>query len=173
MKGVKLMSLTRKDLISSFFAAVFLVVFMSGFGLAQEHGSNHSMMIPSEFNWVDGPPSLPPGIKVAVLEGDPSKEGPFMMRIQLPADYKIPPHFHPAIEHVTVISGSFYMGHGEQFKPDAAKELTPGGVAVMATGERHYAFTKKKAEIQLHGIGPWGITYVNSKEDPRNQVVRN
>jgi quercetin dioxygenase-like cupin family protein len=166
------MSLTKKDILLRF-ATMILVLFISGSGIAQEHGRNHSMLVPSEFKWVDGPPSLPEGIKVAILEGDPSKEGPFMMRIKLPAGYKIPPHFHPAIEHVTVISGSFYMGHGEQFKPDEARELTPGGVAVMAIGERHFAFTKEKSEIQLHGIGPWGITYVNKDDDPRNQVVRN
>jgi quercetin dioxygenase-like cupin family protein len=159
------------------FLAILIVAALMGFNIHQDHhkphGKNHVMMVPSEFTWNEAPASLPPGARVAILEGDPSKEGPFMMRLKLPAEYKIPPHFHPAIEHVTVLSGSFYMGPGEKFIAENAKELTPGGIAIMQIGERHFAFTKGEAEIQLHGIGPWGITYVNEEDDPRNSVVRN
>ena len=83
------------------------------------------------------------------------------------------PHWHPAVEHVTVISGTFYMGMGDKFKEKKAKKLTPGGFAAMEIGSRHYAFTKNEPSIiQLHGMGPWGITYVNPKDDPRKQTRR-
>lgn len=140
--------------------------------LSQDHGmKNPIMMVPGEFNWTEGPPSLPPGARIAILEGDPSKEGPFIMRAKLPANYQIPPHWHPAIEHVTVISGSFFMGHGEKLDKENAKELTPGSIAVMDIGVRHFAFTKGESEIQLHGVGPWGITYVNEDDDPRKKTM--
>lgn len=134
---------------------------------AVDHQADHIMLLPTNLTWTDGPASLPKGIKSTVLEGDPRKAGLFTMRIKLPANYKIPPHWHPAIEHVTVLSGSFYMGLGEVFDESKATKLPVGGFTAMEIGTRHFAFTKEAATIQLHGIGPWGITYVNPTDDPR------
>jgi hypothetical protein len=137
----------------------------------QEHpGAEHKFYNPDALQWQEAPAALPKGAKISVLEGDPAKEGPFTMRIVLPANYKIAPHWHPAIEHVTVLKGNFYMGTGERFDMGKARKLETGGYAVMPTKFAHYAFTKNEAVIQLHGIGPWGITYVNSADDPRNAV---
>ncbi len=156
--------------------AAVLAVLAVAVVLAQEHKTegkqeaakpDHIMLTGPELKWVDAPPSLPPGAKLAVLEGEPSQPGPFTMRIKAPAGYKVPPHWHPADEHVTVISGSFYMGLGDKFDEKAMKELAPGGFAVMATGTRHFAMTKKETVVQVHGIGPWGINYVNPADDPR------
>lgn len=138
---------------------------------ATEHRSEHIMLVPTDLAWKEGPASLPKGVKSAVLEGDPTKPGPFTMHLKLPANYKVPPHWHPAIEHVTVISGSFHMGLGEVFDESKAKKLPVGGFAVMAIGTRHFAFTTEEATIQLHGIGPWGITYVKATDDPRNKAA--
>lgn len=127
----------------------------------------HILVLPAAMQWTDAPPALPAGAKVAVLEGKPSDPGPFTMRIKLPANYKIPPHWHPGDEHVTVISGSFRMGLGEKFDEKALHDLPVGGFAVMAKGTRHFAATKGAVVVQVHGIGPWGITYVNPADDPR------
>src|SRR5438874_1715687 len=70
---------------------------------------------PDGLKWQDGPPSLPPGAKFAVLEGDPTKSGPFVFRVKVPDGYKIPPHTHPRPERVTVVSGTFHLGMGESF----------------------------------------------------------
>lgn len=129
----------------------------------------HRIFTPADLKWADSPPSLPKGAKVAVLEGDLGSPGPFTMRIMLPAGYKIPPHFHPGIEHVTVIVGALYMGLGEKWDETKGHELTPGSFSYMAAGTRHYAWTKKATTLQVHGVGPWGITYVNPTDDPRNQ----
>jgi hypothetical protein len=136
-------------------------------GMAGEHQADHIMLVPADLIWTNGPASLPKGTKSAAVEGDPTKAGPFTMRLKLPANYKVPPHWHPGVEHVTVLSGSFYMGRGEVFDESKARKLPVGGFAVMAIGTRHFAFTKEEATIQLHGIGPWGITYVNPADDPR------
>lgn len=131
---------------------------------------DHIMKVPTELEWKEGPASLPSGSKVAMIEGDPSKPGPFTLRLQLPANYKIPPHWHPAIEHVTVLEGEFGMGAGEKFDKSKATILPQGGIAVMPIKFRHYAFTSDKlTTIQLHGIGPWEIIYVNPSDDPRKK----
>ena len=128
----------------------------------------HVMKAPADLEWVDGPPSLPKGAKVAILEGDPGKAGPFTIRLQFPPKYKIPPHWHPAIEHVTVISGDFMMGSGEKWDDAALKKMPAGAFTVMPVKYAHFAIAKKKVVVQLHGIGPWGITYFNPADDPRN-----
>ena len=136
---------------------------------AMAQAAEHRFFTPTEIKWQEAPPSLPRGAKVAVLEGDLGSPGPFTMRIMVPAGYKIPPHFHPGIEHVTILSGSFFMGMGETWDESKGHELTAGSFAYMAAGTRHFVWTKRATVLQVHGIGPWGITYVNPTDDPRNQ----
>src|SRR5213083_1129449 len=89
--------------------------------------SEQAKFYPSEkIEWKDGPPALPKGAKVAVLEGDPTKEGPFVIRLLFPAGYHIPPHTHPKTERVTVISGAVYLATGEALDCNSAKELPAG-----------------------------------------------
>lgn len=155
--------------------SLFLIaMFFFMMGNAQDHNnmgasSAHIMAHGHKLDWKTGPASLPPGSKMAVLEGDLSKEGPFTIRLMLPANYQVKPHFHPAIEHVTVLQGAFYMGTGDVFKTATATKLGVGDFAVMPIKYTHYAFTKGKTIIQLHGMGPWGITYVNPADDPRKK----
>ncbi|EKE75141.1 cupin domain-containing protein [Gallaecimonas xiamenensis] len=135
---------------------------------AGEMMQGHIMANADGLNWAPGPGSLPAGSQVAVLEGNPGAAGPFTLRLRFPANYQIKPHWHPTVEHVSVLTGTLYMGLGETYDEDKAKALTPGGFAAMDMGTRHYAFTKDEGTvIQLHGMGPWGITYVNPKDDPR------
>jgi quercetin dioxygenase-like cupin family protein len=129
----------------------------------------HRIFTSADMKWSEGPPSLPKGVKVAVLEGDLAAPGPFTMRVMAPAGYKIPPHWHPGIEHVTVISGALYMGLGETWDESKGHELSPGSFAYMQAGTKHFAWTKKVTVLQVHGVGPWGITYINPSDDPRNQ----
>ncbi|MCC6697260.1 MAG: cupin domain-containing protein [Candidatus Hydrogenedentes bacterium] len=123
---------------------------------------------PSEVKWKDGPGSLPAGAKFAVLEGDPAKDGPFVMRLWLPDGFKIPPHWHAKVERVTVISGVFNLGMGEKFDPSATREMPAGTFGFWPAGMRHFAWARGETVLQLHGTGPWTITYVNPADDPRN-----
>ena len=123
----------------------------------------------SGIKWANGPASLPAGAKIAVLEGDPGKEGFFTMRLWLPDGYKIPPHWHPKVEHVTVISGTFNLGMGEKFDQSATREMAAGTFGFWAAGMRHFVWVKGDTVVQLHGIGPWGINYVNPSDDPRSR----
>lgn len=129
----------------------------------------HVSLVPSELKWMDAP-SIGPGAKLAVLEGDLKEAQPFTFRVKLPANFKIAPHTHPLFERVTVLSGTFYLGIGETFDASKARAYPAGGVTMMPPGMPMYAFTKKgEAVIQIHGTGPWGITYLNPADDPRNK----
>ena len=139
---------------------------------AQEHGMktpDHIMVKPENVKWLDGPPSLPPGAKFAVIEGDPKAAGLFTMRLWFPAGFKIPAHWHPADEHITVISGTFLMGLGDKFDSEKLQALPVGSFGVMLTGTKHFAMVKEETTVQLHGVGPWGINYVNPADDPRKK----
>ena len=128
----------------------------------------HVVLNPADLKWGDAPPGLPAGAKLAVLAGDPNKKGLFTVRLQMPAGYKVPPHTHPTAEHITVISGTFNIGTGDKFDEAAGKELGAGGYLVMPAGMKHYAWTPAETIIQVHGMGPFVIKYVNPADDPRN-----
>jgi len=128
----------------------------------------HVVLNAADLKWGDAPPGLPPGAKLAVLAGDPNKKGLFTVRLQTPAGYKVPPHTHPTSEHITVISGTFNTGTGDKFDEAAGKEMGAGGYMVMPPGMKHYAWTPAEAIIQVQGMGPFVIKYVNPADDPRN-----
>jgi quercetin dioxygenase-like cupin family protein len=106
---------------------------------------------------------------VAVLYGDPSKEGPFAMRLKFPTNYRIPPHTHPAHEIVTVISGTFKVGMGEAADRSKAQALPAGSLFGYPPGAPHFAYIDEETVIQITTTGPWGLSYVNPADDPRRQ----
>jgi ketosteroid isomerase-like protein/mannose-6-phosphate isomerase-like protein (cupin superfamily) len=124
----------------------------------------HVMLPPAKVTWGPAPPSLPPGMKMAVISGDPGSNGPFVIRGQLPANYTIAPHWHPTDEHVTVLAGTIAMGMGD--KVEKGEEMGPGGYAAMPAQMHHYLVTKTAATVQVHGMGPFAINYVNPADDP-------
>jgi quercetin dioxygenase-like cupin family protein len=127
------------------------------------------MVTPAEVQWVENP-ALPPGATWAVLEGDPRQAGPFTFRVKAPANFKMPPHRHPNIEHVTVISGTFHFGMGEQLDEAKVKPLPAGSFVVIPTDSPHYFVTKEETVLHVYGIGPWGITFVNPADDPKQRA---
>jgi quercetin dioxygenase-like cupin family protein len=130
--------------------------------------AEHIMVAPKDLTWADVP-SLPPGAKIAVIEGPMNEAKPFTVRLKFPANYKIPAHSHPAIEHVTVISGTLNMGMGDKLDPKQTKALSAGSVAIVQPKTNHFGWTKTQTIVQLHGVGPWGVTYVNPSDDPRKK----
>ncbi|KWR90129.1 cupin domain-containing protein [Cupriavidus sp. IDO] len=124
------------------------------------------MMNPAAVKWGDAPPSLPKGAKLAVLYGDPGKEGPFVIRIKTPAGYKIPPHWHTQSEYLTVISGALYLGGGDKMDTSQAQALKAGGFHYLPAKAHHYAFSKAPTVIQVNGMGPLDINYLDPKDDP-------
>jgi quercetin dioxygenase-like cupin family protein len=129
----------------------------------------HSIVSPQEIKWGPAPAVLPPGAEAAVLFGDPSKEGLFVLRLKLPAGYSVPPHTHPVDEVVTVISGTFSMGMGETANQSSAQPLPAGSFFAHPPDTPHYVFIDDETVIQISTVGPWGLTYVNPEDDPRQK----
>ena len=151
--------------LATLLALVVLQVRLSG---EETQSADMRLYPPTTIEWKEGPAALPPGAKMAALEGDPTKEGPFVVRFQFPAGYRVPPHTHPKTERVTVISGTLYLAAGEALDRTSAKSLPAGSFGFWPAGMKHAAWSEGETVIQLHGIGPWQINYVNPADDPRN-----
>lgn len=147
--------------------AVFLALLLtSPAGWTAEQGAGFVSVTPSELKWSDAP-SIGPGAKIAMIEGDLKAAGPVTFRLKLPPKTKIAVHTHPLVEHVTVMSGTFYFAMGDKFDASKAKAYPVGSAIVIPTGMPMFAFTKdKESTIQAHGIGPWGIQYLNPDDAP-------
>ncbi len=117
--------------------------------------------------WAAAPPALPKGVQIAVLYGDPGKEGPFVVRLKFPAGYKIPPHMHPSDENVTVIAGVLHLEMGDKIDPKQGNALTAGSFVHMPKGTHHYGWVAQPSVVQINGTGPFVVTYINSADDPR------
>jgi len=124
------------------------------------------VVTPDKINWVDGPPSLPPGAKVAVLVGNPAAVGPFVIRLKFPDGYKVMPHWHPTVENVTVLSGEFRVAMGDKWDESKLQSLPAGSFVSVPPHHNHYATAKGATEIQVHGMGPFKLNYVNPEDDP-------
>lgn len=123
---------------------------------------------PEQIQWQDAPPTLPPGAKVAILEGDPSKAGFFTMRLKLPDGYRVPPHWHPNTERLTIIQGVVHLGTGNRFDPQGTRPLPAGTYSAMPPKMTHFAWMEGETILQLSSIGPWQVVYVDPSDDPRN-----
>jgi len=130
--------------------------------------AEHVSILPGDLKWVDAPAGMPKGAKMAVIHGNPSAPGLFAIRAMLPAGYKVAPHWHPADENLTVISGELYMGMGDSWDESKGHALPAGAISLMPAGMHHFAWSKVETVIQIHAMGPWGITYINPQDDPRN-----
>jgi quercetin dioxygenase-like cupin family protein len=128
-----------------------------------------SQVNPGNLKWGPAPPSLPRGAQAAVLSGNPEKPGMFTLRLKFPPGYAVPPHSHPADEHVTVISGQLNLGMGQRVNRRRMASLVPGGFANAPARMNHYASTRSGAVIQITSQGPFAITYVNPADDPRRR----
>lgn len=102
-------------------------------------------------------PGFAPGMQIAVLHGDPSQAGPYTLRLKFPDGYAFPPHWHPNVEHVTVVSGNFYLGMGDKVNKDVVSGYVPGDYLYAPPHKPHFGWVKGETVIQLHGVGPFEI----------------
>ena len=137
---------------------------------AMATSAEHKIVQSQDIKWEPVSAALPPGAQRAVLLGDPSKEGLFVTRLKVPKGYRIPPHTHPNQEVITVLSGTINLGMGETADPAKAKALSAGTFFVVPPGMAHFAQFDEETVIQSSAIGPWGINYVNPKDDPRQKT---
>ena len=113
--------------------------------------------------------TVPPGMKMIMVVGDPSKSGPYIFRAQIPAGYKLPPHRHPDERSVMVLKGTYWSGVGENFDQAGMKKFTPGNFYITDARTPHFAFAETDVVIQEMGIGPVDnpIEFVHAADDPR------
>lgn len=159
---------------------VFVAGFVGGVATADDKdkhgdakGAGHVVVPLAETKWGPAPPSLPPGAQVAILEGDPRTKGAtYTIRVKLPDGYKVPPHWHPVDENVTVLKGTLILGRGDKFNREGVMELAAGTFSHMPKGTRHFAQAKGETILQVHGVGPFDVYYVNPEDDPRKKPDR-
>jgi quercetin dioxygenase-like cupin family protein len=157
-------NLTRVALGLGIFAVVMSLAFA-------KHPGAHMMVLPADLKWSNFP-SLPPGAKIASIEGSIGQAVPYTVRLKFPKDYAIPPHSHPVIARVTVVSGTFHMGTGEKLDKSKSHALPPGAIAITRPGTNHFAWTAEEVIVQLNGVGPWDISYVDPVDDPRRKNIQ-
>jgi quercetin dioxygenase-like cupin family protein len=126
-------------------------------------------IVPEEIDWKPFA-AFPSSVRLAVLVGQPSQEGPYVIRVKVPRGAKLMPHKHPEDRTYTVISGVFYIGLGDQFDAGKLEAYPPGAVIVLPGDTAHFHWAKSGEYItQVNAIGPLGLDYVNPKDDPRNR----
>jgi len=124
--------------------------------------SNFKVYLAKDILWQDATGHSPKGTKIAILEGDPSKLGPYIVRVKFPANTRVEPHFHPSMECATVLSGVLFVGLGDKFDEKKAVALPAGSFSYMKPYTHHYGFTREETIIQLQGVGPWKLISVIS-----------
>lgn len=126
----------------------------------KKHQNNSILMSPDKLVWQKD--KALPGVKMAILYGNPSKSGPFTIRLKFPANYQILAHSHPALEQDTVISGALNLGMGKSFDEKKTIKLMAGSFFAVSPGVTHFAWTSEETVLQITGQGPWQINYVSS-----------
>jgi quercetin dioxygenase-like cupin family protein len=134
------------------------------------HEPHHTVVPADAVTWGPAPPSLPPGAQAAVLLGSPAKEGPFVLRLKFPPGYIVPPHRHTKDEMVTVIAGRFGIGSGERIDRATVKSLLPASFVHLPAGMPHYAMAEGETIVQINGVGPFDVTYIDPRDDPRRMA---
>ena len=134
--------------------------------IAAADDAAHVILNNADIKWGDAPPKFPAGAKMAVLFGDPSKPGPFVVRLKMPANYTVQAHWHPSDEIVTMVSGSGEFGLGDKFDRKLLHPLNTGGFVVAPAKHTHFVTTKAGCVVQVSAEGPFAMTYVNPADDP-------
>lgn len=119
-------------------------------------GMKPVIFTPSTVKWEAGTGEFK-GLTVAWLSGDPTKMGPWTVRLKAPAGAKFPVHYHNDTEMVTVISGTFAAAIGDKFDASKLMALPAGSFVVIPAGVKHYAMAKTDCVVQLSGSKPFAM----------------
>jgi quercetin dioxygenase-like cupin family protein len=131
----------------------------------------HVTLTPGDIKWGPAPPTIPPGPMVAVMAGDPGGTGPFTIRIKFPDGFRMPAHWHPTDENITVLQGTFRAGMGDAYSEAGLKDFPVGSFIKMPKEMRHFAGAKGETIVQVHAQGPFVLNYVNPNDDPTKKKI--
>jgi quercetin dioxygenase-like cupin family protein len=133
----------------------------------RDHSHEKNAFTPETISWVPAPPVVRPGAQFAILEGDPTaSSGDYTIRLKMPDGFRIAPHFHPQRENVTVVSGTFKVGMGDDFEPNKMKAFNAGSFAFLDPDMHHFAMACGETIVQVHGQSPLQFNYLNPNDDP-------
>ena len=123
-------------------------------------------------HWGPAPAVFPKGAQMAVVSGDPSKAGQFVIQLSMPNGYKIAPHFHPTDELVQVKKGTFLFGMGDTFDARNTKTMKVGDQGTVPAQMHHFATAKGATIVAVTAMGPFGMTYVNPADAPQKPAAK-
>ena len=132
------------------------VALLGQFAISADAADGPTIIQPDAIQWAAAE-GLPPGAKIAVLQGDLSKAGPYTVRVDFPAGYEVPTHSHPTGETLTVISGSIRMAFGEKAGAGDAQSLVPGSFMILPGDAFHHIWADAETVVEIHQIGPFGL----------------
>ena len=127
----------------------------------------HAQAKPAKLTWGPAPAVFSPGAKLAVVSGNPMAAGNYVVQLSMPSHYKIAPHFHPTDEHLKVVKGAFRVGMGDKMDESKTKKLAVGDTATAPAKVHHYAMTEGATIVEVSGVGPFQLTYVNPADMPK------
>jgi quercetin dioxygenase-like cupin family protein len=146
------------------------LAFLSAASSQQAPHPHHTILPAEAVQWGPAPPSLPPGAQAAALLGGPAKVGPFAIRLKFPSGFVVPPHRHSQDEFVTVLSGTFLIASGDKLDRASFTRLGPGSFVHLPAGMPHYAGADGETVVQINGVGPFDVTYIDPQDDPRKKL---
>ncbi len=136
------------------------------------HGKAEAMSInAADIKWGEAPPQFPKGAELAVLHGNPMAKGPYAIRLKMPDGYKIAPHWHTQDENLTIVSGTFTLHMGDSLDAPGDK-LEPGGFHFLPGKAHHAAEASGETIVQVHGMGPFDMHYLNPADDPSKKTAK-
>jgi quercetin dioxygenase-like cupin family protein len=148
--------------------SMLFLALLSASSFADPQVPAQNLFTPEQIRYGPVPAFLPPGPQLAVLEGDPTAStGEFTVRLKMPNGYRIPPHWHPNRENATVISGDFKIGMGDTFDEGKMMTFRAGSFGYMDPSMHHYVMASGEVVVQVHGMSPLQINYINPNDDPR------
>jgi quercetin dioxygenase-like cupin family protein len=136
------------------------------------HGQAAASQPATAFQWGPAPAVFPAGARMAVVRGDPGQADQFTIQLSLPDGYRLPPHFHPTDEHVTVKQGTFLVGMGDTLDPGKTNALKPGQSGSVPAKHHHFALARGATVVEVTAMGPFAMTYVNPQDDPQKALAR-
>ena len=150
-------------------AALALGIYAAPLALAEDTGSGMTTVIPGDKKWEKAGKTMPYGMRVMYVYGDPTKPGPYIFRIRVPTAYRIPPHTYPDDRVVTILKGIWWTGEGDRYDPFKMDEYNVGTFYVTKAGTPHFDFARTEVILQIMGFGPIEnpIQYLNPDDDPR------